>query len=166
MRTYTVHVPEGSVRGDPRALEQAHLVRDGFSWGAFAFTVLWFLRHRLWLAALLVLVGLVGLAFAGRALGLSPFAALIITGLASLLIGMEASSLRRWTYGRRGKPARDAVIAGSQEEAELKAATRWLDAESVPGMGATGAAITAVTRPAHRRDDAVIGLFPASEGGR
>ncbi|GJE68539.1 DUF2628 domain-containing protein [Methylorubrum podarium] len=162
MRTYTLHVPEGALRGDPRALERAHLVRDGFSWGAFAFTVLWFLRHRLWLAALLVLVGLVGLALAGRALGLPPFAALVVTGLASLLVGMEASSLRRWTYGRRGKPARDAVLAGSQEEAELKVAARWLDAESVPSVIPTGA-----TRPAHRRgDDAVIGLFPASEGGR
>ena len=162
MRTYTLHVPEGSVRGDPRALEQAHLVRDGFSWSAFAFTVLWFVRHRLWLAALLVLVGLAALGFAGRALGLSPFAALVAVGLASLLIGMEASSLRRWTYGRRGKPARDAVIAGSQEEAELKAAARWLDAEAAPGVAAPVA-----SRPAPRRgDDAVIGLFPASEGGR
>ncbi|MCP1559886.1 UNVERIFIED_ORG: hypothetical protein M2438_003981 [Methylobacterium sp. SuP10 SLI 274] len=167
MRTYTLHVPEGSVRGDPRALEQAHLVRDGFSWSAFAFTVLWFLRHRLWLAALLVLVGLVGLALAGRALGLSPFAALVVTLLVSLLIGMEASSLRRWTYGRRGKPAQDAVMAGSQEEAELKAAARWLDAAPVPGAATTGFATTAVSRPTPRRgDDAVIGLFPASEGGR
>ncbi|KAB7784500.1 DUF2628 domain-containing protein [Methylorubrum populi] len=162
MRTYTLHVPEGAPRGDTRALEQAHIVRDGFSWGAFAFTVLWFVRHRLWLAALLVLVGLAALGFAGRALGLSPFAALVAVGLASLLIGMEASSLRRWTYGRRGKPARDAVIAGSQEEAELKAAARWLDAEAAPGVAAPVA-----SRPAPRRgDDAVIGLFPASEGGR
>lgn len=162
MRTYTLHVPEGSVRGDARALERAEIVRDGFSWGAFAFTVLWFLRHRLWLAALLVLAGLVALAVAGRALGLSPFAAFVVTVLASFLIGLEASSLRRWTYGRRGSPARDAVIAGSQEEAEMKAAARWLDAESVPGMTMPG-----VTRPIQRRgDDAVIGLFPASEGGR
>ncbi|ACB80640.1 conserved hypothetical protein [Methylorubrum populi BJ001] len=162
MRTYTLHVPEGAPRGDARALEQAHIVRDGFSWGAFAFTVLWFVRHRLWLAALLVLVGLAALGFAGRALGLSPFAALVAVGLASLLIGMEASSLRRWTYGRRGKPARDAVIAGSQEEAELKAAARWLDAEAAPGV-----ATPVASRPAPRRgDDAVIGLFPASEGGR
>lgn len=162
MRTYTLHVPEGAPRGDARALEQAHIVRDGFSWGAFAFTVLWFVRHRLWLAALLVLLGLATLGFAGRALGLSPFAALVAVGLASLLIGMEASSLRRWTYGRRGKPARDAVIAGSQEEAELKAAARWLDAEAAPGVAAPVA-----SRPAPRRgDDAVIGLFPASEGGR
>ena len=116
MRTYTLHVPEGSVRGDASALERAELVRDGFSWSAFAFTVLWFLRHRLWLAALIVLLGLVGLALAGRALGLSPFAALLVTGLASLLIGMEASSLRRWTYGRRGRPARDQSAAGKPRE--------------------------------------------------
>lgn len=160
MRTYTLHVPEGTARGDTRALEQAELVRDGFSWGAFAFTVLWFLRHRLWIASLLVLAGLVALALAGRALGLSPVAAFIVTVLASLLIGMEASSLRRWTYGRQGRPARDAVIAGSQEEAEMKAAARWLDGETAPRSAQPA-------RPVHRRDeDAVIGIFPASEGGR
>ena len=164
MRTYTLHVPEGSVRGDASALERAELVRDGFSWSAFAFTVLWFLRHRLWLAALIVLLGLVGLALAGRALGLSPFAALVVTGLASLLIGLEASSLRRWTYGRRGRPARDAVIAGSQEEAEMKAVARWLDAEA-PARPA--AQPHAGARPVARRDeDAPFGFFPASEGGR
>ncbi|MEH3119566.1 MAG: DUF2628 domain-containing protein [Methylorubrum populi] len=160
MRTYTLHVPEGAVRGDARALERAEIVRDGFSWGAFAFTVLWFVRHRLWLAALLVLAGLVTLALAGRALGLPTFAAFVVVVLASLLIGMEASSLRRWTYGRRGRPARDAVIAGSQEEAEMKAAARWLDAEAP-------ARPTNPVRPVQRRDeDAVIGFFPASEGGR
>lgn len=160
MRTYTLHVPEGTARGNARALEQAELVRDGFSWGAFAFTVLWFLRHRLWIASLLVLAGLVALALAGRALGLSPLAAVIVTVLASLLIGMEASSLRRWTYGRQGRPARDAVIAGSQEEAEMKAAARWLDGEAAPRPAQPA-------RPVHRRDeDAVIGIFPASEGGR
>ncbi len=160
MRTYTLHVPEGSVRGDAAALERAEVVRDGFSWGAFAFTVLWFLRHRLWLAALLVLVGLMALGGAGRALGLSPFAALAATVLANLLIGMEASSLRRWTYGRRGRPARDAVIAGSQEEAEIKATARWLDAEAP-------ARPNLAPRPAPRRDaDAPLGFFPASEGGR
>jgi hypothetical protein len=80
---------------------------------------------------------------------------------------MEASSLRRWTYGRRGKPALDAVMANSQEEAELKAAARWLDTEPVPGNATTGFPTSAVIRPTHRRgDDAVIGLFPASEGGR
>ena len=35
------------------------LVRDGFSWGAFFFTFLWFFAHRLWLAGLVVLAAMV-----------------------------------------------------------------------------------------------------------
>ena len=35
--------------------------------------------------------------------------------LVSILIGLEASSLRRWTYARVGRPVRDAVIAASTD---------------------------------------------------
>ena len=70
MRSYTLHLPADARPGESLGLDRALLVRDGFSWPAFAFTVLWFLFHRLWLAALLVLVGLVALAAAGIALGL------------------------------------------------------------------------------------------------
>ncbi len=160
MRTYTLHVPEGAARGDAGALDRAQIVRDGFSPRAFAFTVLWFVGHRLWLAAILVLAGLVGLSVAGHALGLPPGAGFLVTLLASLLIGMEASSLRRWTYGRRGLPARDAVIAGSQAEAEMRLAARWLDRDAAPRPVPT-------VRPAPRRDeDTALGFFPAREGLR
>ncbi|KQT61681.1 hypothetical protein ASG52_02065 [Methylobacterium sp. Leaf456] len=161
MRTYTLHVPEGAARGDALALERAQIVRDGFAPRAFAFTVLWFLGHRLWLAAILVFAGLVALSVAGHALGLSPGAGFLITGLASLLIGLEASSLRRWTYGRRGLPARDAVIAASHEEAEMKLAARWLDRDAAATRHAP------VARATPRRDeDTALGFFPAREGLR
>lgn len=160
MRTYTLHVPEGAARGDALALDRAQIVRDGFSPRAFAFTVLWFLGHRLWLAAILVFAGLVALSLAGHALGLSPGAGFLVTLLASLLIGLEASSLRRWTYGRRGLPARDAVIASSHEEAEMKLAARWLDREAA-------ARPVPAPRAAPRRDeDTALGFFPAREGAR
>lgn len=160
MRTYTLHVSEGAARGDALALDGAQIVRDGFSPRAFAFTVLWLVWHRLWLAALLVLAGLVALRLAGHALGLSPGAGFFVTLLASLLVGLEASSLRRWTYGRRGLPARDAVIAGSHEEAEMKLAARWLDRDAAPRP-------VPAQRPAPRRDeDMALGFFPAREGLR
>lgn len=160
MRTYTLHVPEGAARGDALALDGAQIVRDGFAPRAFAFTVLWFLWHRLWLAAILVFAGLVTLSVAGHALGLSPGAGFLVTLLASLLIGLEASSLRRWTYGRRGLPARDAVIAGSHEEAEMKLAARWLDRDAL-------ARPAPAARATPRRDeDTALGFFPAREGLR
>jgi hypothetical protein len=158
LRTYTIHLPKGALRGDGRALDGAAIVPDGFSWPAFAFSVLWFLYHRLWLAAVLVIALLAGLAIGGRVLGMSPIAAVAISLLASLLIGLEASSLRRWTYARNGLPACDAVVAASRDEAEAKAVTRWLDPSVTPRVAPA---------PAGRRfDDAVIGMFPFSEGNR
>lgn len=157
LRTYTIHLPEGALRGDAGALDDATIVADGFSWPAFAFTVLWFLWHRLWLAALLVVVLLAGLAGAGRFLGMSVVAAVAISFLACVLIGLEASSLRRWTYARAGRPARDAVVASSRDEAEAKAVTRWLDPTAQRSVAIA---------PVRRTEDSVIGLFPVSEGRR
>lgn len=159
MRSYTLHLPPDARPGEAVGLDRAVLVRDGFSWAAFAFSVLWFLYHRLWVAALIVLVGLVALAAAGAVLGLSTGAGLIASLLAAWLIGLEASSLRRWTLARRGRPARDAVIAATPEEAEARAIARWLEANP------------AAPRPPFpagpsRRTEPVIGLFPAQEGAR
>ena len=161
LRTYTVHLPQLAVRGDARVLDGAKIVPDGFSWSAFAFTVLWFLYHRLWLAALLVLAFLVGTALGGRFLGLAPVAGAAISLLAAGLIGLEASSLRRWTYGRRGLPARDAVIAASADEAEAKAVGRWLDPAAAASSPSSASSFSG-----RRGSEPVIGLFPSSEGSR
>jgi hypothetical protein len=161
MRSYTFHVPADAKPGESEALDRAVLVPDGFAWPAFAFTVLWFLFHRLWLAALIVLVGLAALAFGGYALGLPPVAGTVISFLASWLIGLEASSLRRWTLTRRGRPARDAVVARDAAEAESRAIARWLDpsAASLPPRAPfPGGPV--------RRPDPVIGLFPDRAGAR
>lgn len=161
MRSYTLHLPPEAAAGDAHGLDRAKLVPDGFSWAAFAFSFLWFLYHRLWLAALIVLVGLALVAGAGLSLGLGTGAGVAIALLVSVLIGLEASSLRRWTLARNGWPARDAVAAHSADEAEAKAMARWLDPRQPP---------TAPRAPfpagSGRRNEAVIGLFPSQEGAR
>nr|WP_236960495.1 DUF2628 domain-containing protein [Methylobacterium durans] len=132
MRSYTLHLPRDSRAGESLGLDRAQIVPDGFSWGAFAFSVLWFFLHRLWLAGLGVLAGLIAIAVLGRVLGLSPFTGFLVTLLVSVLIGLEASSLRRWTLARRGRPVRDAVVAGSVSEAESRLMARWLDPAVCP----------------------------------
>ena len=161
MRTYTLHLERDALAGEAHGLERAHLVPDGFSWPAFAFGPLWFFFHRLWLAGLGVLVLLAGTAVTGRVLGLTPVAGFVITLLVSILIGLEASSLRRWTYARRGRPVRDAVMAASPEEAEMKAATRWL-----AGAPAPRTSFPSPTNVAVPPSDLAIGMFPFSEGRR
>lgn len=161
MRTYTFHLPSDAIAGESHGLETAILVPDGFSLRAFVFGPLWFFFHRLWLAGLGVLALLVAAGFAGRFLGLGSVSGFLITVLLLLLVGMEASSLRRWTYARRGRPARDAVVAHSAEEAEIKAVNRWLTAPAVirPGPNAYS---TATVRPS----ETAIGMFPFAEPRR
>ena len=161
MRSYTLHLPPEARPGEAEALDRAVIVPDGFSWPAFAYTVLWFLFHRLWIAALIVLAGLAALAVGGYALGLTRAAGTGIALLASVLNGFEASSLRRWTLARRGFALRDAVVARDSSEAEARLLARWLDPASLPPP----------PRPPFpggpvRRAEPVIGLFPAREGGR
>lgn len=162
MRTYTLHVPAGALPGDPGALDRAVLVRDGFSWGAFLLTVAWFLAHRLFLAALGVAAALGVLALALTVLRVSPPAGFAAGMLLCWLIGLEASSLRRWTLARRGRPAVDAVLAASRDEAEAKTFQRWLSAEGGRPQDRPAGVLPAGGRPA----PAVIGLFPEAEIGR
>src|SRR5215211_1319108 len=111
MKTFTLHLPADAQPGDPDALEQAQLVKDGFSWGAFFFTFLWFFYHRLWLAGVSVLVALVAAGLLFAALDVGRLSALWSQILIQFLIGLEANSLRRWTLARRGQPARDVLTA-------------------------------------------------------
>jgi hypothetical protein len=158
MQTYTFHLPRGADPADRSALDGAALVKDGFSWGAFFFTGLWFFWHRLWLAGIAALVAVVGFALLLRLLGVAPAAAGLAEFLLAVLIGLEANALRRWTYARQGRGIADVVTARSRAEAELKAIARAL---AVPERG--GAAALA---PSAYRPEPVIGLFPDPERGR
>ncbi|TVR06171.1 MAG: DUF2628 domain-containing protein [Salinarimonadaceae bacterium] len=159
MQVYTVHLPRGATPGDPAAFERAVLVRDGFSVWAFLFSVLYFASHRHWLAALGVFVALAGFAALVGALDLTPWATLGAHILASSLVGLEASSLRRWSLQRRGMPLIDVVSGAGPEEAEAKACARWL-ARAEPAASVTGEAARPAYASAQPRDSGVIGLFP------
>ncbi len=185
MRVYTVHIPAQATPGDPAAFDRAILVRDGFTFFAFLFTALWFFAHRLWLAGLGVLVLVLAFGILADQLALTPLAGLAAHLLIGSLIGLEASSLRRWTYARRGLPVVDIVTGIDYEEAESKAAARWLMRGSsgltagqisaelsaaqvtasqampmqVAPMQATTLNVTASPGPSVR-DSGVIGLFP------
>ncbi|WP_201862615.1 DUF2628 domain-containing protein [Microvirga soli] len=164
MTTYTLHLPRDARPGDPSALDESELVKDGFSWGAFFFTFLWFFVHRLWLAGLGIL--LIVLAFGGlmAVLDVHPLAGSIAQLLLQSLIGLEANSLRRWTLARRGRPAVDAVTAADQDEAEAKAFARWLDARSAP-LPRSSSPSPILSTP-RRSAEPVIGLFPDAERPR
>ncbi|GJD47369.1 hypothetical protein OPKNFCMD_0075 [Methylobacterium crusticola] len=163
MTTYTLHMADEDDPGAPEALDRARLVRDGFVWPAFWFTALWFFWHRLWLAGLLVLLAEVAAWGAGLLLGLSPGAGFAIALLLSWLIGLEASSLRRWTYERRGRPIRDAVTAADAREAEVKLVARWLRGD---GARVASGPPVPVAPPNLRAGSPALGLFPEADTPR
>ncbi|HEX8665795.1 MAG TPA: DUF2628 domain-containing protein [Beijerinckiaceae bacterium] len=169
MKTYTLHVSADALLGDAGALDRAVLVRDGFSWGAFFFSFLWFFVHRLWLAGLIVLVAVVGLGAVLQVLRVGSNATFWAMVLLAVLVGLEANSLRRWTLQRRGRPAVAVVAGRDREEAETKAFGHWLG--EAPSAGAVAPAWRAAAAPppatpAYRAPEPVIGLFPEAERPR
>ncbi|SCY45074.1 DUF2628 domain-containing protein [Microvirga guangxiensis] len=162
MTTYTLHLPRDARPGDPAALDEAELVKDAFSWGAFFFTFLWFFFHRLWLAGLGVLVLVLAFGALMQVLNVHDAAGTVAALLLQALIGLEANSLRRWTLARHGYALADAVTAADKDEAEAKAFARWL----APRPASTRIPAPAPVPTTPRRIDPVIGLFPDAERPR
>ncbi len=91
-KIYSVYVKQGVVS----PLESAVFVKQGFSFGAFIFTVLWALYHRLWLVSIIVAV--VSAFFAvndGVAFAISSL-------LFSVWFGLEANNFLALKMEKRG----------------------------------------------------------------
>ncbi len=121
MRHYTVHLR----RHGPDADSDLVLIKEGFCWPAFFLGPLWALWHRLWLAALVLLVadlGLSGTALLLRLDGLSQGA--VAVGFVAI-VGFVANDLRRRRLERRHYALAAVVSAAGREAAEW----RFLDGE-------------------------------------
>jgi hypothetical protein len=164
MSVYTVHEPPlraADLAADPNRFV---FVRDGFSWWAFLLAPLWMLRHRLWLALAIYLLIAAGLEILLRALGASVFANVMVGLLLSVLIGLEASTLRRFKLGRRQWRNVGVVTGDNLEDAERRFFSAWI------GQGGAGAAGSPRSSRADRsaarsatppgEQAGVIGLFP------
>jgi hypothetical protein len=154
MAVYTVHEPPRR-RGDAQAhAERFAFVRDGFSWPAFLFGPLWMLRHRLWLALLVYVVLLAGLGAILRAIGAAD-AVLAIGLLLALLLGFEASSLRRYGLARRRWRNIGIVVGDDLESAERRFFDAWANE---PGRQQPSP--PPPDGPAPVSPGPIIGLFP------
>jgi hypothetical protein len=154
MAVYTVHEPP---RRDDDALahsERFVFVRDGFSWPAFLFAPLWMLRHRLWLALIVYLLVVFALAAAARVTGAAD-AAIAIGLLVSLLLGFEASTLRRYGLARRKWTCVGVVVGDDLESAERRFFDAWAAGPVRRPASAAGSG-PPVPAPA----GPIIGLFP------
>jgi hypothetical protein len=169
MPVYTVHSPVTNDAGIT-AIEKFAFVRDGFHFWAAVFGPLWFIWHRLWLAlfgwiivALAINAGMARLGAGGNAIFLADV-------LIALLMGFEASSIRRWSLSRRNWRQLDIVVAGNWEQAERRFFDRWaakqriLNDQAAVDRGAPpptrDAPGQAFSRPPPLPRNEIIGLFP------
>jgi Protein of unknown function (DUF2628) len=163
MPVYTVHQP--SLRRHETENDPARIafVRDGFSFWAFLLGPLWMLWHRLWLVLLGYCVVTVAIHFGLLKIAASPGVRGAVWLLIAILVGLEGSSLRRWTLWRRGWADMGVIVADDLNMAERRFYDAWTAGLDMlpPEPRATPSARRAAA-PASRD---VIGLFP-QPGGR
>lgn len=142
MPVYTVHAPvvaQGGARTMEATTDKYVFVRDGFYFWAMIAPVIWMLYHRLWLALFGYIVLAVAMGIALAQLRVGAGIVLIAFGLVSVLIGLEAASLRRRKFSGRKWRQLDVVVADDEEAAERRffdrhagslapaASTSWAD---------------------------------------
>ena len=170
MPVFTVHGPTAN-GADIRLPDKFVFVRDGFHFWALVFGPLWLLWNRLWLATIGWIVVTAALHFGLSSLGAGRLASLSADLMVALLLGLEASSLQRWTLSWGKWRQLDIVVADDEEAAEGRFFDRWTakqrangyDQRSVdrgappPTRDVPGQAFS--KPPPQPRED-IIGLFP------
>jgi len=118
MRVWTVHL-RPALAGKPA---RTVIVREGFSWWAALFPLLWFLAKRLWIVAALyfALATLLGFVLPSS---ISPWAMVAL----QILAGLEARNLQRWALERQGFRLMGVVQGRNEDGAVLNLADRRPD---------------------------------------
>jgi hypothetical protein len=167
MAVYSVFAPPVST-GEADA-ERFRFVRDGFSWGAFLFGPLWMIFRRLWLVLIIYLVVIAALTIGLARLPFAAGAAMLVPLLIALFLGLEGSSLRRWTLRRRGWSDLGIVVGEDLEAAERRFFEAWVSGTTehrVPASSHAAAPVSASYRLSGTAKPEVIGLFPDPGGTR
>jgi hypothetical protein len=163
MPIYTVHQPPLRAAETSPDPERFVFVRDGFYFWAFLLTPLWMLWHRLWLVLLIYVVVTVGLENAMQYAGAGTAPTVVAALLVSILVGIEASTLRRFTLTRRGY-RQVGIVGGSNTEI---AERRFFDTWQAPGKPANPAATPSTPPPPPMPQSGdIVGLFPEPGAAR
>jgi hypothetical protein len=175
MPVYTVHAPIATDAGI-RATDKFAFVRDGFHFWAALLGPVWLVWHRLWLALLGWIIVIVAMQVGMARLGAGGRAILFADVLVALLMGFEASSIRRWTLSRRNWRQLDIVVDHNAELAERRFFDRWaakqrmLNDQPAIDRGAPpptrDIAGQAFSRPPPLPQGDIIGLFPEPGASR
>ena len=110
----------------PEPTERMEMLRDGFSFFAFALSFFWLIFNRMWLVLLGYVAVLVLVALAAQLGQLSEHAVLLLQGGINLLLGFHAYDLQGWVLKRRGYRLAGVLVA----ESELAAQRRYYECAS------------------------------------
>jgi hypothetical protein len=173
MPVYTVHAPlDAGV--DLRSTDRFVFVRDGFHLWAAVFGVLWLAWHRLWLALIGWVVAIAAIDFLLLKLGIGGGTIVLADILLAILLGFEASSLKRWSFSRGNWRQLDIVVGDDRDAAERRFFERWAarrasgyDNHTVDrGAPPPTRDNPGIHRPPPLPHSSIIGLFPEPGGGR
>jgi Protein of unknown function (DUF2628) len=166
MPVFTVHEPPRRAAGAAVDPQRIVFVRDGFHFWAFIAAWLWMLCHRMWLVFVIYVVVTTAVIGALRYAGVGDSGLVLVGLLIALLVGIEASTLRRFTLARRGWKNVGIVSGEDREDAERRFFDAWLhtsnDRTVPPGAAVAASAMPAP--PTHASD--IVGLFPDPGAGR
>jgi hypothetical protein len=163
MSVYTVHEPPLKFGNAPDAARVA-FVRDGFHFWAFLLGPVWMIWHGLWLVTLGYAIFIAAVSVALFVLKIHGGAYFAIAFLIALLVGFEASTLRRWTLRRNGWREAAAVVGDDQESAERRFFSAWV--EGAPSKQPAPARPLPQTGAPRSTPSDVLGLFPEPGGPR
>ena len=166
MARYSVHLPPSSHllasnTSRQSQFERAIFVRDGYHAWASLFGPLWLVRHGHYLVALLLAIGLGFCLLALGALHVPDAVQMGVIGLLLLLIGLEASSLRRLALRLRGFQEVGIVVGDDLDTLER----RFFAAESYEQSAVLAQKPQMSAFPAPPSSPSILGLFP-TKGGR
>lgn len=165
MSVYTVHEPpqrDTSASVDP---DRFVFVRDGFYFWAMVFGPVWLLWRRLWLALLFYVIAWIAVEGALWFMNAGWSAQAAINTAFALLLGMEASSLWRWTLNGRGWKNLGVVVGDDLESAERRFFQIWRERPQAISASKSSVLTNYGPKSADGASD-VIGLFPEPGGPR
>ena len=169
MSTYTVHQPPAK-NGRAADPQRFVFVRDGFHFWAFLLTLPWLIYRRLWLALLGYVLLTAAMAVVFHFLPMPGGSQAAIGLLIGVLVGLEAASLRRWTYRRRGWANIGVIVGDDEEGAERRFFAEWVNrpaelpsAPSPPAPSAPASLPPSMPPRNRAASDDIIGLFPQPE---
>ena len=114
MAWFTAHSKDG------KSADDVVFLREGFSWWALLFPLLWLAIKGMWIVLIIALAAQFLIWAIAEALGAGEATRLIFSLAINLILGFQGNELLRWTYQRRGFSEVALLEAHDIEEAEYR----------------------------------------------